>query len=82
MKKIVNKKLVDYKKWFVENPPRQSLPKVYIVNGAFYLTKRNVILDKNSFKGKKTMPYLMPRNKSINIDNELDIELVKIYLKK
>lgn len=82
MKKIVNKKLVDYKKWFIENPPRQSLPKVYIVNGAFYLTKRNVLLNDNSFKGKNTMPYLMPKNISINIDNDQDFELAKIYLKK
>ena len=62
MKIIKNNKLLDYKKWPVENPPRQSLPKIYIVNGAFYITKRNILLQQNSFKGKKCMPFLMKEN--------------------
>ncbi len=81
MKIIKNNKLLDYKKWPVENPPRQSLPKIYIVNGAFYITKRNILLQQNSFKGKKCMPFLMKENDSINIDNEYDFYLAEKIIK-
>ena len=41
----------DYVDTGLENPPRQSLPPVYIVNGALYITKRDILVNKNSFKG-------------------------------
>ena len=81
MKYIKNNQLFDYEKWHIENPPRQSLPKVYIVNGAFYLFKRNVLIKKKSFKGKISMPFIMPKSRSINIDNILDFELAKKMIK-
>lgn len=50
--------------------PRQSLPKVYALNGAIYITKTKVILKEKTFLPKKTIPYLMQNN--INIDTEED----------
>lgn len=82
MKIIRSNKLFDYKKWHTENPPRQSLPKTYIVNGAFYFFKRDQFIKNKSFKGKTSIPYIMPKEKSINIDNNLDFSLSEIYLKK
>lgn len=35
--------------WPVENPPRQSLPKVFTYNGAFYLTRTRVLMEEGSF---------------------------------
>lgn len=81
MKYIMNNQLFDYKKWNIENPPRQSLPKIYIVNGAFYLFKRDILIKKKSFKGNKSLPYIMPKSRSINIDNILDFELAKMIIK-
>ena len=77
MKKIRNNELIDYEKWPIENPPRQSLPKIYIVNGAFYIFKRKIILENNSFKGKKCLPFIMSENESINIDNQNDFLLAE-----
>lgn len=64
--------------WPVENPPRQSLPKVFTYNGAFYLTRTGVLMEAGSFKGTKCHLYEMPFERSVNIDNELDFDLAEI----
>ena len=64
-----------------ENQNRQELEPMFIRNGAIYLTKRNVLL-KNSFKGQKSFAYIMPLNRSINIDNQNDFDYAKWLLQK
>ena len=82
MKIIKKNKLIDYKTWPIENPPRQSLPKTYIVNGAFYFFKRDSFMKNKSFKGKYSIPYVMPKERSVNIDGLIDFDLANIVLKK
>ena len=77
MKRIVGDRLVDFIETGLENPPRQSLPPVYLVNGAVYLVKRDVLVNQLSFKGK-CVPYLMTAEDSINIDSEIDFKLAEI----
>ena len=77
-----NSYLIDYQTPPVENPPRQTLPKVYMVNGAIYATKRDVFMDKNTFKGEKCLGYIMPPERSVNIDTEIDFLIAEYYLKK
>lgn len=61
--------------------PIQNLEKIYIRNGAIYISKRNVISKFKSIVGKKIYPYLMSFDKSINIDTEDDLILAKFKLK-
>ena len=61
--------------------PIQNLEKIYIRNGAIYISKRNVISKSKSIVGKKIYPYLMSSDKSINIDTEEDLILAKFKLK-
>ncbi len=82
MKIIDNGFLNDYKDYEVENPPRQELPPVFIVNGAIYATKRDVIMKQNTFKGKNCLPYIMPQERSVNIDNFSDFIVAEYYLKR
>jgi len=77
-----NSYLIDYQTPPVENPPRQTLPKVYMVNGAIYATKRDVFMEKNTFKGEKCLGYIMPRERSVNIDTEIDFLIAEYYLRK
>ena len=44
---------------------------MYIRNGAIYLTK-TLVLDRESFKGKDCRAWVMPWQRSINIDTEED----------
>ena len=81
MKKIVNDKLVDYSKEKVENMPRQKLPKIYIRSGDIYAVKRNILMKKNTFKGKDSRPYIMPIKRSVNIDSMTDFWLSEILIK-
>ena len=53
------------------NQCRQSLPKCYLHNG--YIDIFNTtILEKNTISGKKILPFIMDKEKSIDIDHESD----------
>jgi nickel-dependent lactate racemase/CMP-N-acetylneuraminic acid synthetase len=82
MKKIVKEELIDYDDEGTENLPRQKLPPVYIRNGAIYAAKRDVIVESKSFKGKKCLAYLMPEDRSVNIDSSLDWLLAETLMLK
>ncbi len=77
-----NSYLIDHQTPPVENPPRQILPRVYMVNGAIYATKRDVFMEKNTFKGEKCLGYIMPPDRSVNIDIEIDFLIAEYYLRK
>lgn len=59
---------------------RQDLPPVYIRNGAIYVVRRDVLMEKNSMVGKVSRPYIMPTERSVNIDSQLDLILAEILL--
>lgn len=82
MKMIVNERIVDIfdRKW--DFTPRQQLPKVYIRNGAIYAAKTEVIYSKNSFRGDDCIAYVMPEERSINIDTYIDFMLAELILKE
>ena len=61
---------------------RQLLPKVYALNGAFYLTSCDVLRKHKTFLPKKTIPFIMPEERSINLDAEVDILLLECLLEK
>ena len=47
---------------------RQDLPPVYQLNGALYVTRTKVLLEENRMLGEHTIPYIMPQERSIDID--------------
>ena len=61
--------------------PRQKLPKVYIRNGAIYISKVKFFKKKRVLTDSKSVPYLMGNTESINIDGPIDLELAKALLK-
>lgn len=63
------------------NMPRQALPTYYRENGAIYLIKRNLI-DKSDSEifSNKCYAYVMPRERSIDIDVEFDFRLAEIMM--
>lgn len=82
MKRIVGDYLVDFIETGLENPPRQLLPPVHIVNGAIYLVKRDVLVDQKSFKGQKCIPYCMSTVDSVNIDSEIDFKFAEFVMQE
>ncbi len=61
---------------------RQDLPPVYIRNGAIYAVRREVVMVQNSMVGKISRPYIMPQERSVNIDSQLDFLLAEILLQQ
>ena len=61
---------------------RQKTPKVYDMNASIYIFKRSFLINKSNLFGKKTSIFLMPRERSIDIDDSFDLSLVKYLLKK
>jgi CMP-N-acetylneuraminic acid synthetase len=82
MKKFIGDLLVDYERPPVENPPRQSLSPVYMVNGAIYATKRDVFMNDASFQGKRCLGYIMPVERSVNIDSDVDFIVAEYMLQR
>lgn len=61
---------------------RQDAPKSYDMNASIYIWKRGAILNENSLFLDSTGLYVMPEERSIDIDNELDFEFVEFLMRK
>ena len=61
---------------------RQEEPKAFIPNGAIYVLKMNVIKNKKNYYTNKTYAYILPSERSIDIDNPMDFALAEILIKK
>jgi CMP-N-acetylneuraminic acid synthetase len=62
-----------------ETVRRQELPPTYYLNGAVYCARRDVVLQQ-SLWGNKTLAYVMPAERSVNIDSSLDVRLAECLI--
>jgi N-acylneuraminate cytidylyltransferase len=51
---------------------RQDLPPIYVENGAIYVAKTDYIHKEKNFITEETLAYIMPPDRSWDIDNEMD----------
>jgi len=61
---------------------RQDAPKTYDMNASIYIWKRDTILNENSIFLEKTGLYVMPEERSIDIDSELDFKFVEFLIRE
>jgi CMP-N,N'-diacetyllegionaminic acid synthase len=59
---------------------RQDLPPVYALNGAIYLAQRHVLLQRQSWYGDNTYAYVMPPERSLDIDTPWDMHVANLLL--
>jgi N-acylneuraminate cytidylyltransferase/CMP-N,N'-diacetyllegionaminic acid synthase len=62
------------------NKNRQELPTYYSLNGAIYSSDWDYIKRERSFFGERTFAYVMPRERSVDIDSELDFKIAELLL--
>jgi len=62
--------------------PRQSLPKTYIPNGAFYLVKVSALLEENTFTPSRSIPFMMSSVESLNLDSPMDLLMLEAVINK
>lgn len=60
-----------------EGQRRQDLPKLFLRDGAIYLTRRNVLMNDGSLKGRDCRAWIMPEDRSCNIDTPFDLWLTE-----
>lgn len=80
MKRIVDDQILPYCEPEVEGTRRQDLPPAYHRNGAVYVMRRDVVMRQGSIFGKVSRPYVMPPERSLNIDEELDLTVAEALL--
>jgi CMP-N-acetylneuraminic acid synthetase len=57
------------------------LPKLYLRDGSIYLTRRDVLMEKGSFKGEDCRAYVVPEERAINVDTPFDLFLAEQALR-
>lgn len=56
---------------------RQEFPPAYAINGAVYVIRSRVLLEKKTFQPPGTLAYVMPRERSLDIDLPSDLQLAE-----
>ena len=83
MKRIDDERLLPYCLDENEGTRRQDYqPPAYMRNGAIYLTSRDVLMERNSIWGDIIRPYVMPPERSVGVDSELDLKLVELMIRE
>lgn len=72
--------MVNFIKEEVKGKPRQELPTYYRINGALYIWKVKALINHVDIYADHCYAYLMPKERSIDIDTELDFRMAEFLL--
>jgi len=61
---------------------RQEMDPVYELNGAIYLIRTDVLLEYRTFFLKNTLGYVMPQERSLDIDTPWDFHLAEMIVRE
>ncbi len=61
---------------------RQTAPKVYEMNASIYIYNKNFLINTNTIHSDNTIVYIMSKERSIDIDSEIDFYFVEFLLEK
>jgi CMP-N-acetylneuraminic acid synthetase len=61
---------------------RQDLPPAYALNGALYLVRRETLAAEKTFCPANTVAYVMPPERSLDVDTPFDLHLARLLLEK
>lgn len=65
----------------IKNKNRQELPKFYRLNGAIYLAYYDYLAKNKGFLGPQTFAYIMDKERSVDIDCEMDFKTAELFFK-
>lgn len=80
MYKCENQKLIPFIQSYKQHIQRQALEKAYCLNGAIYVVNIVQLKENNKFVFDDSIPYLMDRASSIDIDTIIDFKLAELIL--
>ncbi|NMC62915.1 MAG: acylneuraminate cytidylyltransferase family protein [SAR324 cluster bacterium] len=61
---------------------RQDSPPCYDMNASIYVWQRDVLFSSDTLFNRRTLLYVMPDERSLDIDSELDFEFVELLARK
>ena len=79
LKKIVKNYIKPFINKTDSEQPRQSMPKVYKLNGLIYIIKTDVLIKKKTFFNL-CVPYFIEEKYSLNLDNYEDLVKLRKYI--
>lgn len=83
IKKIKDDRIVDFCLPEIPETHRQQLkPDAYIRNGAIYSVKRDLLKNGSRYGTAHSRPHIMPADRSVNIDTEMEVLVAEFLLKK
>ena len=79
IKKIVNGKLYDFSiKEKLESRRQDLKPKAYVRSGSIYAMSRRFVMQGKRYFSGKSLAYILPPERTINIDDKNDLLMAKI----
>ena len=60
---------------------RQDSPECFDMNASIYIWKRKAFFNSESVLKEDTSLFVMPEERSVDIDSELDFEIVELLMK-
>jgi len=75
-------KLREYFVIHTGNANRQDLETAYIPNGAIYIFRISLLKKLYSYYSENTFAFIMPQERSIDIDSPFDFELAEFMMRK
>tara|TARA_A100001011_G_C14305763_1_gene843040 strand:+ start:1755 stop:2534 length:780 start_codon:yes stop_codon:yes gene_type:complete len=83
IKKIDDGKIRDFCLPEIPESRRQDLkPDAYIRNGSIYSMRRDMLEKKIRYGTEMSLAYIMPRERTVNIDEPMDLEFADFLMKK
>lgn len=61
---------------------RQNAPKCYDLNASIYAWQREALMNCQTIFNQDTLLYIMPEERSFDIDSELDFQIVELLMKR
>jgi CMP-N,N'-diacetyllegionaminic acid synthase len=75
-------RLEEYFNINIGNKNRQELGKAYMPNGAIFILKLSLLKSRDSYYSDNTYAFIMPLERSLDIDTPLDFEFVEFLMRK
>jgi CMP-N,N'-diacetyllegionaminic acid synthase len=72
----------DFIRLKIKNKRSQDLPTYYRLNGAIYIADVEYMKINNGFIGEKTKAFIMPQERSVDIDSMVDFYFTEYLIKK
>lgn len=64
----------------IDNKNRQNYPVTYLPNGSVFIFRYSLLVKHKSYYSEGTYPYVMPKERSVDIDDEIDLRYAEYLL--